>query len=89
MKITEELTVLKTDNPEECDDGKKRSSKTKVYGQEEEQEEEEEDDNDDRTVSKSSTYSVNYPSFSRESSVTLPYNVASIEGIFFQLPFWQ
>ena len=82
------VNSIKTDNPEECDDGK-NEAQNQSYGQEEEQEEEEEDDNDDRTVSKSSTYSVNYPSFSRESSVTLPYNVASIEGIFFQLPFWQ
>ena len=77
------VNSIKTDNPEECDDGK-YEAQNQIYGQnQEEEEEEEEDDDDDRTVSKSSSYSVNYPSFSRESSVTLPYDVASIEGILF------
>ena len=80
------VNSIKTDNPEECYDGR-YEDQNQSYGQEEEQEEdeeEEEEDDDDRTVSKSSTYSVNYPSYSRESSVTLPYDVASIEGIYFQ-----
>ena len=65
-------TTLKTKVTDKIKEKKKRMK-----------EDEEGEDDDDRTMSKSSTYSVNYPSFSRESSVTLPYDVASIEGILF------
>ena len=81
------VNSIKMDNPEECDDSKNDTQNQSYEQDQEEEKDEEEDegaDDDDRTVSKSSTYSVNYPSFSRESSVTLPYDVASIEGIYFQ-----
>ena len=73
---------IKTDNPKEYDDvGYKAQNQSYEDNGEQEEEEEEEDDNG--TVSKSSSYSVNYPSFSRESSITLPYDLTSIEGMLF------
>ena len=76
------LNSIKADNPKEYDDGG-YEAQNQSYEHNEEQEAEEEEEDDNGTISKSSTYSVNYPSFSRESSITLPYDLTSIEGMLF------
>ena len=48
------------------------------------QDENKDSENDDDRTSKTSSYSINYPSYSRESStVTIPFDCGSIEGILF------